>query len=173
MNEGTPGAVIDVALFRLRRIWSRPLRARRATEPRRPVHMSNVMVVHAVHKLSLDVPEVTVGAVAEQLGVDPSTASRLVNDAVCAGFVEREESAVDARRARLVLSERGRRVLEVVVRHRRAYLDGLMADWDEPDREVFARLLGRFAEAAIARPANLANLDRVIAETLSETPAPS
>ncbi|WP_344743622.1 hypothetical protein [Streptosporangium vulgare] len=79
---------------------------------------------------------------------------------------------MDARRARLVLSERGRRVLEVVVRHRRTYLDGLMADWDEPDREVFARLLDRFAEAAIARPANLANLDRMIAETLVETSAP-
>ncbi|GAA3420506.1 hypothetical protein [Streptosporangium vulgare] len=64
-------------------------------------------------------------------------------------------------------------MLEVVVRHRRTYLDGLMADWDEPtDREVFARLLDRFAEAAIARPANLANLDRMIAETLVETSAP-
>ncbi|WP_051752966.1 MarR family winged helix-turn-helix transcriptional regulator [Streptosporangium amethystogenes] len=173
MNEGTPGAMIDVALFRLRRIWSRPLRARRAEEPQRPVHMSNVMVVHAVHKLSLDVPEVTVGAVAEQLDVDPSTASRLVNDAIGAGLVEREESAVDARRARLVLSELGRRVLEVVVRHRRTYLDGLMADWDEQDREVFARLLARFADAAIARPASPANLDRLITETLAETPAPS
>ncbi|WP_326643101.1 MarR family winged helix-turn-helix transcriptional regulator [Streptosporangium sp. NBC_01755] len=172
MNEGTPGAVIDVALFRLRRIWSRPLRARKAEESQRPVPMSNVMVVHAVHKLSLDVSEVTVGAVAEQLDVDPSTASRLVNDAIGAGFVEREESVVDARRARLVLSERGRRVLEAVVRHRRTYLDSLMADWDEQDREAFARFLARFAEAAIARPANPANLDRVIAETLAETSAP-
>ncbi|MBB2910912.1 DNA-binding MarR family transcriptional regulator [Streptosporangium becharense] len=169
MNDGTPGALIDVALFRLRRIWARPLRPRRAGEPQRPVQMSNVMVVHAVHKLSLDVPEVTVGAVAEQLDVDPSTASRLVNDAVGAGFVEREESAVDARRARLTLSDRGRRVLDVVVRHRRTYLDGLMADWDESDRETFARLLARFAEAATARPANLANLDQVIAEALGES----
>jgi len=164
--------VIDVALFRLRRIWARPLRARRADEPQRPVHMSNVMVVHAVHKLGLDVSEVTVGAVAEQLDVDPSTASRLVNDAIGAGFVEREESAVDARRARLVPSERGRRVLEVVIRHRRTYLDGLMADWDERDREAFAGFLARFAEAAIARPANVATLDQTIAEVLAETPAP-
>ncbi|MFF0310623.1 MarR family winged helix-turn-helix transcriptional regulator [Streptosporangium sp. NPDC004379] len=169
MNDRTPGAAIDVALFRLRRIWARPLRARRAGEPPRPVQMSNVMVVHAVHKLSLDVPEVTVGAVAEQLDVDPSTASRLVNDAIGAGLVAREESAVDARRARLVLSERGRRVLEVVVRYRRTYLDGLIADWTEADREAFARLLARFAEAAVARPADLAGLDRMVAEAAGTT----
>lgn len=157
-----------MALFRLRRIWARPLRSRKIADPQRPVQLSNVMVVHAVHKLSLDVPEVTVGAVAEQLDVDPSTASRLVNDAIGAGFVEREESEVDARRARLVLSGRGRRVLEVVVHHRRTYLDGLIADWDEADRETFARLLTRFAEAAMARPADLVNLDQVIAEAIQE-----
>ncbi|MET8334450.1 MarR family winged helix-turn-helix transcriptional regulator [Streptosporangium canum] len=168
MRDGTPGAAIDVALFRLRRIWARPLRSRKIADPQRPVQLSNVMVVHAVHKLSLDVPEVTVGAVAEQLDVDPSTASRLVNDAIGAGFVEREESEVDARRARLVLSGRGRRVLEVVVHHRRTYLDGLIADWDEPDRETFARLLTRFAEAAMAHPADLVNLDQVIAEAIQE-----
>ncbi|GGL43911.1 MarR family winged helix-turn-helix transcriptional regulator [Planomonospora parontospora] len=166
MEDGTPGAVIDVALFRLRRIWSRPLRARKAADPQRPVQMSNVMVVHAVHKLSLDVAEVTVGAVAEQLDVDPSTASRLVNDAIGAGLVTREESEVDARRARLVLSATGRRVLEAVVRYRRAYLDGLMAGWDRTDREAFARLLTRFAEAATARPADAVALDHLIAEAL-------
>jgi DNA-binding MarR family transcriptional regulator len=166
VEDGTPGAVIDVALFRLRRIWSRPLRARKAADPQRPVQMSNVMVVHAVHKLSLDVAEVTVGAVAEQLDVDPSTASRLVNDAIGAGLVTREESEVDARRARLVLSAPGRRVLEAVVRYRRAHLDGLMADWDRADREAFARLLTRFAEAAVTRPADSAAVDRLIAEAL-------
>ncbi|MFF4414617.1 MarR family winged helix-turn-helix transcriptional regulator [Streptosporangium sp. NPDC001559] len=169
MRDVTPGAAIDVALFRLRRIWARPLRPRRAADPHRAVQMSNVMVVHAVHKLNLNVPEVTVGAVAEQLDVDPSTASRLVNDAVGAGFVEREESEVDARRARLRLSPRGRRVLEVVVASRRAYVDSLIADWDEGDREVFARLLTRFAEESVAHPPDLTHLDRLIAEAIAET----
>ncbi|GHH66401.1 hypothetical protein GCM10017673_11820 [Streptosporangium violaceochromogenes] len=168
MKEGTPGAAIDLALFRLRRIWARPLRTRRLGDPQRPVQLSNVMVVHAVHKLSLEVPEVTVGAVAEQLDVDPSTASRLVNDAIGAGFVAREESEVDARRARLLLSPAGRRVLEVVIRSRRVYLDGLIADWDEADKEVFARLITRLAEAATVRPPDLAGLDRQIAEAIGE-----
>ncbi|WP_344855659.1 MarR family winged helix-turn-helix transcriptional regulator [Planomonospora alba] len=169
MENGTLGTVVDVALFRLRRIWARPLRARRTADPQRPVPMSNVMVVHAVHKLGVELPEVTVGAVAEQLDVDPSTASRLVNDAIGAGLVTREESEVDARRARLTLSEPGRRVLEAVVRYRRAYLDALMADWDPADREAFARLLTRFAEAAAARPADYAALDRSISEALLGT----
>lgn len=168
MKDGTPGAMIDVALFRLRRIWARPLRTRRLGDPQRPVHMSNVMVVRAVYRLCGEVPEVTVGAVAEQLDVDPSTASRLVNDAIGAGFVEREESEVDARRARLLLSPRGLRVLQVVVRSRRTYLDELIADWDEADRELFAGLLTRFAEAATARPPDLAALDRLITEAIAE-----
>ncbi|GIH78775.1 MarR family winged helix-turn-helix transcriptional regulator [Planobispora longispora] len=166
MNDVTPAAAIDVALLRLRRIWSRPLRARKAAEAQRPVQMSAVMVVHAVHRLSLEPAEVTVGAVAEQLDVDPSTASRLVNEAIGSGLVEREESEIDARRARLVLSAPGRRVLEAVAGYRRAYLDGLIADWDRRDREDFARLLTRFAEAVTARPADVSRLDEAIAEAL-------
>ncbi|GGS97056.1 hypothetical protein GCM10010156_64070 [Planobispora rosea] len=166
MNEVTPAAAIDAALLRLRRIWSRPLRARKVAEAQRPVQMSTVMVVHAVHRLGLELAEVTVGAVAEQLDVDPSTASRLVNEAIASGLVEREESEVDARRARLVLSAPGRRVLGAVTGYRRDYLDGLIAGWDRADREDFARLLTRFAEAVTARPADISRLDEAIAEAL-------
>ncbi|MFI0421685.1 MarR family winged helix-turn-helix transcriptional regulator [Spongiactinospora sp. 9N601] len=162
-----PGVAIDVALFRLRRMWARPLRARKAGDPARPIQMSNVMVVGAVSRLGKESAEVTVGNVAEHMDVDPSTASRLVNDAIAAGFVEREPSQIDARRVRLVPSAAGRRVLDAVTRHRRAYLDSLMADWSEEDRAAFARLITRFAEAAGARPADPARLDHVIAEALA------
>ncbi|GII91695.1 MarR family winged helix-turn-helix transcriptional regulator [Sinosporangium siamense] len=164
----TAGATIDVALFRLRRIWARPLRTRKLGDSARPVQLSNVMVVRAVRELGAEIPEVTVGAVAEHLDVDPSTASRLVNDAVCAGFVERRESPTDARRAWLAPSDMGLRVLSAVTRHRRAHLDTLLADWPVSDREQFARLLTRFAEAQAARPVDLGRLDEVIAEAMAE-----
>lgn len=64
-------------------------------------------------------------------------------------------------------------MLDVVVRHRRIYLDGLIADWDEADREIFARLLTRFAKAAVAHPADLVNLDQMIAEAVEGTSEPT
>ncbi|MDF5758724.1 MarR family winged helix-turn-helix transcriptional regulator [Spongiactinospora sp. TRM90649] len=166
VQQATTGTAIDVALFRLRRMWARPLRPRKVGDPARPIQMSNVMVVGAVSRLERECSEVTVGGVAEHMDVDPSTASRLVNDAIAAGFVERAASNVDARRVRLVPSEAGRRVLDAVTRHRRGYLDSLMADWSQDDRETFARLITRLAEASVASPADLARLDEVIAEAL-------
>jgi DNA-binding MarR family transcriptional regulator len=168
VQESTAGAAIDVALFRLRRMWARPLRSRKAGDPARPVQMSHVMVAGAVHRQGLECAEVTVGAVAEHLDIDPSTASRLVNDAICAGFVRRESSQVDARRVRLVLSERGRRVLDAVARFRRSYFDGLIDDWDPADRETFARLLTKFAESSAAHPTDPATLDRILAKALED-----
>jgi len=161
-----PSAAIDTALFRLRRMWAKAVRARRTGGADRPVQMSNVLVVHAVHRLGPDVPEVTVGAVAEYLDIDPSTASRFVNDAIQSGFVERRPSQVDARRARLLLTELGTRVLEGIIRYRRAHLDEIMADWPEQDRETFARLLTRFADAMVQRPLDPDGFDLVVAEAV-------
>jgi DNA-binding MarR family transcriptional regulator len=164
-------AAIDAALFRLRRVWAKPLRPRNYGEPGRSVQMSNLMVMGAIQRLSATCAEVTVGAVAEDMDVEPSTASRLVNDAIAAGFVGRETSKIDARRVRLVLTETGRRVRKAVAAHRRAHVDRLIADWEPGEREVFARLLTRFAETSAAYHADLTRLDRVIADALAgDTP---
>jgi len=160
----THGAAIDVALFRLRRIWARPFRTRRTGD--RPIQVSNVMVVHALAKLSRTEAEVTVGAVAEHMDIDPSTASRFVNDAIGAGLVARLPSEVDARRARLMLTDKGRRVLEAVTRYRRDYLEGLIADWSEQDRAALSRLLTRLAEAAARHPIDLSGLDPIVDEII-------
>ncbi|MEV5408504.1 MarR family winged helix-turn-helix transcriptional regulator [Thermopolyspora sp. NPDC052614] len=160
----TYGPVIDVALFRLRRIWARPFRTRRTGD--RPLQISNVMVVHALAKLSAAPAEVTVGAVAEHMDIDPSTASRFVNDAIGAGLAERLTSEVDARRARLILTEKGRRVLDAVTRYRRDYIEGLIAGWSEEDRDALARLLTRLAEASSRRPIDLSGLDPIVDEII-------
>ncbi|GAA5080716.1 DNA-binding MarR family transcriptional regulator [Thermocatellispora tengchongensis] len=171
VQEKQDVTLIDEALLRLRRIWTRQLRSRKAGgDPGRPVLMSNIIVVNAVHRLSRECAEVTVGGVAEQVDVDPSTASRLVNDAIAAGLVERAASRVDARRVRLVLTEAGHRVREAVARYRREHLGRVLADWDPQEREVFARMLARFAEASIATPADTARFDRLVAEALAGDP---
>ncbi|MEO5877942.1 MAG: MarR family transcriptional regulator, partial [Streptosporangiaceae bacterium] len=78
-------AEIGIALFHLRRVWAKPdlmRKVREQTPGSRPLQMSNLMVVSAVNRLGEGAgTEVTVGAVAERLEIDPSTASRLVGHA--------------------------------------------------------------------------------------------
>ncbi|OLT27515.1 hypothetical protein BJF79_11620 [Actinomadura sp. CNU-125] len=154
---------IGAALFHLRRVWAKPdlmkrVRAQTAAGPDgRPLQLSNLMVVNAVAALLAaagegdDGPEITVGAVADRLEVDPSTASRLVGHAIDAGLVSRRPSPVDARRANLGLTEAGTRVKQVADRFRRSYYDELMSGWTDEERTEFARLLTRFADAAAAQ----------------------
>src|SRR5919108_206914 len=102
-------AQIETALFHVRRVWAKPeiMRKLREQDPSgRPVQTSSLLVVHAVAGLPADV---TVGAVAERLEIDPSTASRLVGHAIDAGLVSRRPSPTDARRANLGLTDAGSR----------------------------------------------------------------
>ncbi|WP_141578541.1 MarR family winged helix-turn-helix transcriptional regulator [Actinomadura sp. WMMA1423] len=171
---------IATALFHLRRVWAKPDLVKRvraqtsgATDGR-PLQLSNLMVVNAVAALTecgpADEPscEATVGAVAERLEVDPSTASRLVGHAIDAGLVSRRPSPVDARRANLGLTEAGRRVKQVSDRFRRAYLDELMTGWSERERTEFARLLTRFADAAVQAPMYPDGIGRIFEEAAAD-----
>jgi DNA-binding MarR family transcriptional regulator len=156
----------------------------------RPLQISNLMVVNAVAALTDEPPaepaaergagpdapcadapgdaevscEITVGAVADRLEIDPSTASRLVGHAIDAGLVSRRPSPVDARRANLGLTDAGRRVKQVADRYRRAYYHGLMNDWTDAERAEFARLLTRFADAAARDPMDPDGIDKIFEE---------
>jgi DNA-binding MarR family transcriptional regulator len=188
LNNDTKDPVlsdVSLALFHLRRLWIKPemmkrIRAQTSAGPGgRPLQVSNLMVVHAVAALSAagqdagadsgaGVPEVTVGAVAERLEIDPSTASRLVGHAIDAGLVSRRPSPVDARRANLGLTEAGLRVKQVADRSRRAYLDQLMSGWTAEERTEFARLLTRFAEAAARTPVDEHGVDKIFEEAQAD-----
>lgn len=120
---------IDDALVRMRRLWS--------SAPRGP-DMSSVLVVEACARRRA--PS-TVGDVARFAGVEHSTASRLVERAVRAGYVER---AADGRRAALLLTARGEELRERAVAFRTEWLAGVLAAWPDADRARFAQLLGRF-----------------------------
>jgi DNA-binding MarR family transcriptional regulator len=173
-------ADIGAALFRLRRVWAKPDLVKRvraqtsACTDGRPLQVSNLMVVNAVAALAAAEAadetsgEVTVGAVAERLEIDPSTASRLVGHAIDAGLVTRRPSPVDARRANLGLTEAGRRVKQVSDRFRRAYLDDLMSGWTVRERADFARLLTRFADAAVQVPMYSDGISRIFEEAAAD-----
>jgi DNA-binding MarR family transcriptional regulator len=88
--------------------------------------------------------EVTIGLVADRLGLDPSRASRLVAEAADLRLLERLPSAHDGRRTRLELTEHGERVFAQVQAVRQAYVAERMAEWSPHERRTFARLLLRF-----------------------------
>lgn len=121
---------IDDALVRLRRLWSSAPRG---------VEMSSVLVVEACARG--DGP-VSVGEVARFADVEHSTASRLVDRAVRAGYVER---TADGRRAALELTAAGRELRERAVDLRTAWLTTVLDGWPGTDVVALARLLSRFA----------------------------
>lgn len=103
-------------------------------------------VVDAVEEPVPDGGDVTVGLVAERLGLDASRASRLVAASVTAGLVRREASQEDGRRSRLTLTDLGQRVLEIEQDVRRRFAIEVMGGWSAADRRAFAELLTRFVE---------------------------
>jgi DNA-binding MarR family transcriptional regulator len=148
------------ALFRLGRLFGRqPLADLLAARTGHPVELSRVLVVQAVADAGAladggdDQDDVTVGVVAERLGIDPSTASRLVAETVREGYLIRSASARDGRRACLQLSEAGRALDASSRRYQRAVFEKATDGWSDPDRLAFARLFVRFAQAIAEHPA--------------------
>lgn len=142
------------ALFRLVRFWSRRWSSQAFTgaapglddELKRVQH---VQVVEAVAATLGTGDEATVSTVAEQLGIDHSGASRMVRDAVAAGFLARLDSAHDRRRVVLQLTGEGTNLLTASHDWQRHCFDQLTASWSEPDRRQFARYLQRLADETI------------------------
>ncbi|MFJ8040436.1 MarR family winged helix-turn-helix transcriptional regulator [Kitasatospora sp. NPDC096147] len=114
-------------------------------EPISPKDLSRTLVLNIVLEAEQDDGrEVTVGAVAEHLGVDPSVASRMVSDSIGAGHLERGASQQDGRRSVLHLTDQGRELMARFRRHQRAAYDQITADWSERDRVELARLMLRY-----------------------------
>jgi len=89
--------------------------------------------------------EVTVGLIAERLGIDPSRASRLAADVVDRGYARRVASQTDARRICLELTPKGELFVETVRRNKWEVFAGALGEWSDQELTVFAALLERFA----------------------------
>ncbi|MGW7585362.1 MarR family winged helix-turn-helix transcriptional regulator [Kitasatospora sp. NPDC054768] len=107
--------------------------------------LSRTLVLNIVLEHTRDSDkEITVGAVAELLGVDPSVASRMVADNIKAGYLIRAASQQDGRRTVLLLSPEGADLMARFRRHQRAAFEYITADWAERDRLEFARLMLKY-----------------------------
>jgi len=96
--------------------------------------------------------EVTVGLIAERLGIDPSRASRVVADVVDRGLAKRVASQLDARRICLELTAKGQRFVAAVRRNKLEIFAQALGQWNERELVVFAALFDRFSNWPAAEP---------------------
>ncbi|MEU1995916.1 MarR family transcriptional regulator [Nocardia gamkensis] len=161
-NNPTPvdtaavGDVVDggPALFRLVRFWSRRWSNQAFTRVTREPdgelrRVQHVQVVEAVAAVLRTGEEAAVTDVAEQLGLDHSGASRMVRDAVAAGYLARGDSTRDRRRVVVQLTDSGHELLAASHDWQRRCFDQLTAAWNERDRRQFASYLQRLADETI------------------------
>ncbi|MFC0507646.1 MarR family winged helix-turn-helix transcriptional regulator [Micromonospora costi] len=134
MNPQGPGQV----LFAFVRHW-----ARRSSlgDPGAAEQGRLVLVAEAVHALTERGIAATVNAVAHEIGIDQSGASRLIKSATEAGHLSIEASRADGRRREVSLTGAGRSMLDEAHRWQEQVFDQLTADWSDGRRRDFQRAM--------------------------------
>jgi len=106
-----------------------------------------VLVTEAVDALAGRGVAATVNAVAREIGIDQSGASRLVKEAAAAGWLSMRSPEADGRRREATLTATGRDMLTHAHRWQERVFDQLTAGWSERRRRDFAAamtdLMGR------------------------------
>lgn len=88
----------------------------------------------------------SIKAIAAQLGIEHSTASRLIDGAERNGLLTKQSSQADLRRTDLSLTEKGEHVLEQSSIRRQDLLDAATRGWSPQELETLADLLDRLTE---------------------------
>lgn len=139
------------ALFQLGRTFGKlPLQQVLTEQTARAAELSQILVVQAVEAQTGRAQTATVGAVAAELAIEPSTASRLVAQTIRAGYLVRTVSQTDGRAAQLALTPAGQELADQARRYQRAVFEQVTRTWPAPERQEFARLFVKFADAVSA-----------------------
>ena len=88
------------------------------------------------------------GAVAADLGVHPSNATRTCDRLVSAGFLDRSDNPADRRYLLLALSGPGRALVDRVMGRRRTAIASVMERMPAEFRHIMGSVLDAFAQAA-------------------------
>ncbi|MFG3258997.1 MarR family winged helix-turn-helix transcriptional regulator [Streptomyces sp. NPDC048172] len=100
-----------------------------------------VLVTEAVHALELRGAAATVNAVADEIGIDQSGASRLLKSATEAGYLALRTSETDARRRRATVTPSGGALLEHAHAWQEQVFDRLTEGWSEQRRRDFRQAM--------------------------------
>jgi len=88
----------------------------------------------------------SVSALGEAIGVDQPRASRLVQQGVQRGLVQREADPEDARRTRIALTDAGRKIAGGMRGERREVLSKALESFTDDEKSELARLLSKLAD---------------------------
>jgi DNA-binding MarR family transcriptional regulator len=101
--------------------------------------------VFVLHQLLARSP-LRVSELARCMSLDSSTVSRHVSHLVDGGYLRRTGDPLDRRATHVLLTDRGRAVLDEAMQARAAIVDTATRDWPEQDRETLTTLLARLAD---------------------------
>ncbi|MBB4935504.1 DNA-binding MarR family transcriptional regulator [Lipingzhangella halophila] len=145
MTGQGPGQV----LFNFVRHWSR----RPATGDAGADQGRLVLVSEAVHSLGERGISATVNAIAHEIGIDQSGASRLVKSATAAGYLAMGASAADGRQREASLTPAGQSMLDQAHRWQEEVFGRLTAGWSETRRREFQRAMTELMDRSYAMDA--------------------
>lgn len=145
MTGQGPGQV----MFHFVRHWARrPVAADAVGERGRLV-----LVCEAVHALSQRGSPVTVNAVAHEIGIDQSGASRLIRSATAADYLAMAASAADGRRREASLTPAGRSMLAQAHRWQEDVFAQLTTGWSDKKRHDFQQAMTDLMDRSYAMDA--------------------
>ncbi|MGM7679382.1 MarR family winged helix-turn-helix transcriptional regulator [Microbacterium sp. A94] len=137
---------LDSSLAQLRRMLQHPYyRDRLLGALDDAIELGTLRVLRAVERADEALP--AVGTIADALGIDPSTASRMVNRTVELGLLQRTPSAQDRRRMQLKLTVTGQRCLERATSERRILLGELTQHWSGDELHAFVDLMNSMLDS--------------------------
>ena len=142
MNAHSPGP--GQTLFSFVRHWSRRQLSGHPSESSQQGRI--VLVTEAVDSLVLRGEPATVNAVAAEIGIDQSGASRLVAAATKSGHLVATVSANDARRREMTVTAAGRSLLSDAHAWQERVFGELTADWSERRRSEFERSMSELID---------------------------
>jgi len=97
-------------------------------------------------------PGASLGEVADHLGLEAPTASKLVDELVKRGLVRREEDPGDRRRVRLSILPKGRTSIDKAYEHTRQFLVTRLAHLTEAERRTVLRSMELLKQAFSGEP---------------------
>ncbi|CUX17944.1 MULTISPECIES: MarR family winged helix-turn-helix transcriptional regulator [Agrobacterium] len=145
-NEDLPEDIkrIGNTMTRMRIMIGRRIIGRMALAKLAPgLELSHIDVLDILRRAEGDV---TVGAIAEGMRIDPSRGSRVVADMVGRGLLKRGVSQEDGRRSIVEITPLGTSLLQEMRRTKMSVIEDVMDGWPAEDVETFARLFERFID---------------------------
>lgn len=138
---------LDEAITSFRVATQRPAYARRILDGLGSVGgVASLRVLRVVQRLTDDEGAPSIRRVADELGVEHSTASRSVDAMVKSQMLTKKSCTDDLRSSRLALSAGGHTTLKAATARRREMLDSATDGWSAADVDALTRLLGRLTE---------------------------